>query len=105
MPGSPCELRPAALPFTLGETVKLQHDLDLVGHHQRLDAAAQAAQAERHHRRPQLGGTADVAAPLVVTLTSNRPSRIGYPRASCLGPKPCTGCLWLVVPDVRPDTD
>src|SRR4029077_13779891 len=37
-----------------------------------------------------------------VTLTSNRPSRIGYPRAVCLGPKPCTRCLWLVGPDVRP---
>src|SRR6478736_4650850 len=37
-----------------------------------------------------------------VTLTSNRSSRIGYPRASWLGPKPCTGCLWLVGPDVKP---
>src|SRR6476660_4846703 len=36
-----------------------------------------------------------------VTLTSNRSSRIGYPRASYLGPKPCTGCLWLVGPDVK----
>ena len=35
-----------------------------------------------------------------VTLTSKRSSRIGYPRASCLGPKPCTGCLF-VGPDVK----
>ena len=27
------------------------------------------------------------------------------PRASCLGPELSAGCLWLVGPDVRPDTD
>ena len=42
------------MPFALGKTVELQHDLDLVGQQQRLDLAAQAAQAECHHRRPQL---------------------------------------------------
>src|SRR6476646_9411461 len=35
-------------------------------------------------------------------MASSRSPRIGYPRASCLGPKPCTGCLWLVGPDVKP---
>jgi hypothetical protein len=35
---------------------------DAVRHHQRLDLAAQAAYGERHHRRPQLGRAADLAA-------------------------------------------
>ena len=41
--------------FPLGETIELQHDLDLGGQQQRLDLAAQASQAERHDGRPQLG--------------------------------------------------
>jgi hypothetical protein len=78
-------LRLPTVPLPLGEAVELQHDLDLGGQ-QQLDLAAQAAQAERHDGRPQLGRAGDVAVPLVkVTLTSNRSSRIGYPRASCLG--------------------
>ena len=89
--------------FPLGEAVELQHDANVVGQQRDLDLAAQAAQAERHHRLPQLGRAGDVAGrSSKVTLTSNRSSRIGYPRASCLGPKPCTGCLWLVGPDVKP---
>ena len=46
-------LRPAAVAFALGETIELQHDLDLGGQQQRLDLAAQAAERERDHRRPQ----------------------------------------------------
>ena len=46
-------LRSAAVAFALGETVELQDHVDAVGHHQRLDPAAQAAERERHHRRPQ----------------------------------------------------
>jgi hypothetical protein len=53
------------VPFALGEAVELQHNVNVIGHHRDLDLAAQAAQAERHHRRPQLGGVADVAVPLV----------------------------------------
>jgi hypothetical protein len=48
--------------FPFGETVELQHDTNLVRHHQRLDLAPQAAQAQRHHRPPQLWRAADVAA-------------------------------------------
>ena len=55
-------LRPAAVALALGAAVELQHDLDLVGQQQRLDLAAQAAQAERHHRLPQFRRAADVAA-------------------------------------------
>jgi hypothetical protein len=33
--------------------VQLQDHVDAVGHHQRLDPAAQAAERERDHRRPQ----------------------------------------------------
>src|SRR6476469_8524435 len=51
--------------FPLGEAVKLQHDDGLVRHHQRLDLAAQAAQAERHLSLPQFRCAGDVAAPLV----------------------------------------
>ena len=38
--------------FPLGEAVQQDH-VDAVGHHQRLDPAAQAAERERDHRRPQ----------------------------------------------------
>jgi hypothetical protein len=54
--------RPPPVPFALGETVELQHDTNVIGHHQRLDLAPQAAQAERHDGRPQLGRAGDVAA-------------------------------------------
>jgi hypothetical protein len=43
-----------------GEAVKLQHDVNVIGHHQHLDLAAQAAQRERHHRQPQLGRAGNV---------------------------------------------
>ena len=46
--------------FPLGEAVELQHDEDVIRHHQRLDLAAQAAQAERHHRLAQLKRGGDV---------------------------------------------
>ena len=99
-------LRLAAVAFALGETIELQHDANVIGQQRDLDAVAQAAQAQCDYRLAQLGRGGDVAASASkVTLTSNRSSRIGYPRASCLGPKPCTGCLWLVGPDVSPDTD
>jgi hypothetical protein len=54
--------------------------VDVVGQHQRLDAAAQAAQAERRHGLPQVGRAGDVAAPLIEAEgdLSNRSSRIGY---------------------------
>ena len=51
--------------FPLDVTIELQDDDGLVRHHQRLDLAAQAAQAERHDGRPQLGRAGDVAVPLV----------------------------------------
>jgi hypothetical protein len=35
------------VPFALGETIELQDDADVVGQHQRLDLAPQAAQGER----------------------------------------------------------
>jgi len=63
--GSACQLRPAAVPLALGETIELQDHVDVVGQHQRLDAAAQAAQAERRHGLAQLGHGADVTTPLV----------------------------------------
>jgi hypothetical protein len=90
--------------FPLGETIELQHDADVIRQHRDLDLTAQSAQAERHDGRPQLGRAADVAVPLVEGDAHLQPlSRIGYPRASCLGPKPCcTVCLWLVGPDVKP---
>ena len=46
--------------FALGAAVELQDDV--VGQQQRLDLAAQAAQAERHHSLPQFRCAADVAA-------------------------------------------
>jgi hypothetical protein len=59
-------LRPAAVAFALGEAIKLQHHIDIIGQQQRLDLAAQTAQAERHDGRPQLGCSGDVApSPLV----------------------------------------
>ena len=60
MPG--LRLRSAAVAFALGETVELQHDLDLVGQHRDLDPAAQAAQAQCDYRLAQLGRAGDVAA-------------------------------------------
>ena len=48
-----CAYACAAVAFALGETVELQDHVDAVGHHQRLDPAAQAAERERDHRRPQ----------------------------------------------------
>jgi len=44
--------------FPLGETIELQHDANVIGQQQRLDLAAQAAKAERHDGRPQLGALA-----------------------------------------------
>src|SRR6476620_7755321 len=88
--------------FPLGETIELQHDANVIRQHRDLDLAAQAAQAERHHSLPQFRCAADVAAfvkrhadfkPLVTHWVSSRM----VPR-----PKPCTGCLWLVGPDVKP---
>jgi len=35
------------VPLALGQAVELKNDVDLVGHEQRLDATAQAAQEER----------------------------------------------------------
>ena len=46
-------LRRPPVPFPLGEAVELQDHVDAVRHHQRLDPAAQAAEQERDHRRPQ----------------------------------------------------
>ena len=57
-------LRPAAVAFTLGETVELQHDV--VGQQQRLDPAPQAAQAQCDYRLAQFGRAGDVAVPRVV---------------------------------------
>ena len=68
--------------FALGEpTDQRQHDV--VGQQQRLDAAAQTAQAECHDRLAQLGRSADVAEPPSnVTLTSSLslliPEKISY---------------------------
>ena len=68
MPGSArrqLRLRPAAVAFALGEAVELQHDEGLLGHQQRLDALAQAGQAQCDDRLAQLGRAGDVAAPRV----------------------------------------
>ena len=46
-------LRLAAVAFALGETIELQHDAHVVGQQRDLDPAAQAAERERDHRRPQ----------------------------------------------------
>ena len=54
-------LRPTAVAFALGETVKLQDDADVVGQQRDLDAAAQAAQAQWDYRLSQLGRGGDVA--------------------------------------------
>src|SRR4029077_1515212 len=87
--------------FPLGETIELQHDANVIRQHRDLDLAPQVAQAERHHSLPQFRCAADVAAfvkrdadfkPLVRHWVS---SHIG------LGPKPRTGCLWLMGPDVK----
>ena len=43
-------LRPAAMAFTLGEAIELQHDVDVIGQQRDLDPAAQAAQAQCDHR-------------------------------------------------------
>jgi hypothetical protein len=40
--------------LALGETVELHHDADLIRQQRDLDAAAQVAQAQCHHRRAQL---------------------------------------------------
>src|SRR6478609_3015030 len=89
--------------FPLGETVELKHDLDLVGQHRDLDTAAQAAQTQCDYRLAQPGRGGDVAALRVERHAHLQPllthwvsSRI-VPR-----PKPCTGCPWLVGPDVKP---
>jgi hypothetical protein len=82
--------------FPLGEAIELQHDANVIRQQQRLDLAAQAAQAERHHSLPQFRCAADVAAFVKRDADFKPLVTIGYPRASCLGPKPCTGCLWLV---------
>jgi hypothetical protein len=42
-----------------------------------------------------IAGGRTPGSPRAGQTTRLRVSRIGYPRASCLGPKPCTGCLWL----------
>ena len=84
--------------FALGEAVKLQDDADVVGQQQRLDLAAQAAQAQCHHRLTQLGRAADVAAPLVERDADLKPLVNVALRAE-------NRCHGLVVPDVRPDTD
>jgi hypothetical protein len=43
-------LRPAAVAFALGAAVELQDDADVIGQQSDLDPAAQAAQAQCHHR-------------------------------------------------------
>ena len=49
---------------------------------------AQAAQAERHHRRPQLGRAGDVAVPLVERDADFKPLvRHWYVALRALGPK------------------
>src|SRR4029077_12337281 len=88
--------------FPLGETIELQHDANVIRQHRDLDLAAQAAQAERHHSLPQFRCAADVAAFVKRDADFKPLVRHWYPRAWCLGPKPLTGCLWLVVPNVKP---
>ena len=53
-------LRLPPMTFPLGETIELQHDANVIRQHR--DPLPQAAQAERHHRLPQLRRAADVAA-------------------------------------------
>jgi hypothetical protein len=49
------------VPFALGETVELKDDADVVWHQQRLDLAAQAAQAQCDYRLAQLGRSQPMA--------------------------------------------
>jgi putative ABC transport system substrate-binding protein len=85
-----------------GEAVELQHHIDIIGQHRDLDPAAQTAQTQCDYRLAQPGHGGDVAAfvkrhaHLQPLLTHWVSSRI-VPR-----PKPCTGCLWLVGPEVKP---
>jgi hypothetical protein len=69
----------------------------VVRQHQRFDAPAQAAQAERGHGLPQVEGGGDVAAPLVEAHAHLEPVVTHLPRASCQE----TEAGGLVVPDVK----
>jgi hypothetical protein len=40
MLGSARQLRPAAVPFALGETIELQRHIDIIGQHRDLDPVA-----------------------------------------------------------------
>jgi hypothetical protein len=94
MLGSARQLRLAAVAFALGSAVELQDDADVVGQHHDLDPAAKAAQAQCDYRLAQFGRGGDYPCrSSTVTLISNRSSGIGYPRASCLGPKPWTDAM------------
>ena len=65
MLGSACRLRlrPATVALALGEAIELQHDVDVIGQQRDFDPTAQAAQAERRHRRTMsaLGGSGRAA--------------------------------------------
>ncbi len=82
MPGSARQQLRLLAAAVASPQIELQHDAKIVGHHQRLDAAAQTAERERHHRHAQLGRRADVAAPLIEAEgdLSSRSSRIGTSR-------------------------
>jgi hypothetical protein len=58
-------LRPAAVAFAFGETVKLQDDAHVVGQHSDLDPPVQAGQAQCDDRLAQLGRGGDVPVPRV----------------------------------------
>ena len=92
---------PAADDVTARRDHRVQHDANVI--RQRVSILRRRPpRLNAHHRLPQFRCAADVAAFVKRDATSSRSSGIGYPRASCLGPKPCTGCLWLVGPDVKP---
>ena len=55
----------AAVALALGKGVELEHDHGMVGQQRALDAPAQAAQRQSHHRRPQLFADSVVAPPWV----------------------------------------
>jgi hypothetical protein len=74
-----------AVALAAGAAVEDELHVDVVGHHQRLDPPAQAAQAERHDRYSQLGRGADIAALLVERDVHDEPIVMAPREPSCVG--------------------
>jgi hypothetical protein len=85
----------AAVALAPSGAVEVQHDVEIVGQQQRLDAPAQAAQAQCDYRLAQLRRGGDVAPLVEAHADLNLSSRIGYPRASCERSRAPDACgLW-----------